>query len=322
MAGWVRTTLLVAVLLAPAVSGATAVHGAPAVQEQPEADNTVTRIELDADGDARWRVRIRTRLATDEDVEEFRAFQREFRNDTGRYLDPFRERLRGVASEAADGTGRSMAAGNFSASTSVQEVPRRWGVVTYEFTWTNFARTEGDAVVVGDVFAGGFFLAENDSLAVFGPDGYRVAAAEPTPDETGDGSVTWVGQRDFNDERPFARFEPGDVGPGSDSGSAGGTRSFLPVGIGLLSVLLAAGAVVYYRRSRGSAAGDGIVTDADRVRELLVENGGQLKQSDVGDALGWSDSKTSRVLSGMADDGEVEKLRIGRENVIRLGDDE
>ncbi|CDK40607.1 uncharacterized protein BN903_57 [Halorubrum sp. AJ67] len=45
-----------------------------------------------------------------------------------------------------------------------------------------------------------------------------------------------------------------------------------------------------------------------------------MKQSDVVEELGWSKSKTSRVLSRMADAGGVEKLRIGRENVIDLAD--
>jgi uncharacterized membrane protein len=43
-----------------------------------------------------------------------------------------------------------------------------------------------------------------------------------------------------------------------------------------------------------------------------------MKQSDIVDALDWSKSKTSRVLSDMAEADRVEKLRIGRENVISL----
>ncbi|WP_048077993.1 helix-turn-helix domain-containing protein, partial [Halorubrum sp. AJ67] len=63
-----------------------------------------------------------------------------------------------------------------------------------------------------------------------------------------------------------------------------------------------------------------LLTDEDRVRRALRERDGRMKQSDVVEELGWSKSKTSRVLSRMADAGGVEKLRIGRENVIDLAD--
>jgi len=74
-----------------------------------------------------------------------------------------------------------------------------------------------------------------------------------------------------------------------------------------------------------ATAGDpGLLTDGDRVRRALGNEGGRMKQSAIVEELGWSKSKTSRVLSRMADEGAVEKLRIGRENVIDLveeGDD-
>jgi len=72
----------------------------------------------------------------------------------------------------------------------------------------------------------------------------------------------------------------------------------------------------------GDAAAAGAVpdlaTDEDRVVATLAEAGGRMKQSDLADELDWSASKTSRVLSDMAADGRVEKLRIGRENVIDI----
>ena len=59
-----------------------------------------------------------------------------------------------------------------------------------------------------------------------------------------------------------------------------------------------------------------LATDEDRVVATLKAEGGRMRQSDLADQLDWSPSKTSRVLSDMADEGEIEKLRIGRENVI------
>jgi hypothetical protein len=65
-----------------------------------------------------------------------------------------------------------------------------------------------------------------------------------------------------------------------------------------------------------------LATDEDRVVAALEAEDGRMRQSDLADELDWSPSKTSRVLSNMADEGQVEKLRIGRENVIDLVDDE
>lgn len=308
---------------------------------QPPADNTVTRIQVYANGSARWTVRIRTRLETEQDVEEYRAFQARFRNDTSRFLDPFGERIRRVVANAAETTGRGMAATDFRAATTVQEVPRRWGVVTYEFTWRGFAATRGDAVVVGDVFAGGFYIGPNDTLELVAPPGYGVEATDPRPDEREDGTLTWRGPTDFADGRPSARFVPAGATGGNGDGDSPPTGTVSPLFgaflVAALFVLVAVG-VVAYRSGRlggpagfpgggetgGTAdgAGGGIVTDEDRVREQLRENGGQMKQSDLADALGWSASKTSRVLADMTDEGTVEKLRLGRENVIELPEDE
>jgi uncharacterized membrane protein len=55
---------------------------------------------------------------------------------------------------------------------------------------------------------------------------------------------------------------------------------------------------------------------------LLADAGGRMKQADVADELGWSASKTSRVVSDLVEADRVEKLRVGRENVLDLAEDE
>jgi uncharacterized membrane protein len=61
-----------------------------------------------------------------------------------------------------------------------------------------------------------------------------------------------------------------------------------------------------------------ILTDEDRVLRLLAERGGRMKQRDIPDETDWSKSKVSRLLSRMADDGQVSKINVGRENIITL----
>lgn len=61
-----------------------------------------------------------------------------------------------------------------------------------------------------------------------------------------------------------------------------------------------------------------LLTDADRVRHLLDRHGGRTKQSTIVEETEWSKAKVSRLLSAMADDGEIQKISIGRENLIAL----
>ncbi|MCT9098137.1 hypothetical protein [Haloarchaeobius sp. HME9146] len=339
-------------------------------QAQPETDNTVTRIEVSADGSANWTIQIRTRLDTDQRVEEYTAFQAQFRNDTARYLGPFRDRISGVVANAADATGREMAVTNFTASTSIQEIPRRWGIVTYTFTWENFAAPGDNELVVGDVFQGGFFIASNDTLQVAAPEDYGVQSVTPAANSKNSGVVTWVGRRDFPDGQPRVVFAPTTADGMTTTGStpnrnpeSSGGLSPAEIGGGLAAlVLVGVVALVLYRRQTSeksataadsheadpqeepatgitepsstgpeddqmpandsSSPGTAVMTDDERVLDLLDSAGGRVRQAAIADTFDWSASKTSRVIGRMADDGTVEKLQLGRENLVTLPEDE
>lgn len=63
-----------------------------------------------------------------------------------------------------------------------------------------------------------------------------------------------------------------------------------------------------------------LLSDEERVLRLLKQNGGRMKQASIVEETGWSNAKVSQLLSQMDDDEEIEKLRIGRENLITLPD--
>ncbi|MEF8800648.1 MAG: hypothetical protein V5A38_04625 [Halolamina sp.] len=63
-----------------------------------------------------------------------------------------------------------------------------------------------------------------------------------------------------------------------------------------------------------------LLSDEERVEYLLEQNGGRMRQADIVAETDWSDAKVSQLLSRMADEGSIEKLRLGRENVISLPD--
>ncbi|MFB6079834.1 MAG: helix-turn-helix transcriptional regulator [Haloferacaceae archaeon] len=63
-----------------------------------------------------------------------------------------------------------------------------------------------------------------------------------------------------------------------------------------------------------------LLSDEERVERLLQANDGRMKQATIVRETGWSDAKVSQLLSTMADEGRVNKLRLGRENLISLPD--
>lgn len=74
------------------------------------------------------------------------------------------------------------------------------------------------------------------------------------------------------------------------------------------------------------AADDGVdpelLSDEERVERLLEQNGGRMKQANIVDETGWSNAKVSQLLSDMDEQDRVDKLRIGRENLISLPDED
>lgn len=107
--------------------------------------------------------------------------------------------------------------------------------------------------------------------------------------------ATWrLGYFDIGDESggPAGDVGTDDGGPGDEAGAAD---------------------------AGGSTVADAaLVSDDDRVRQLLEDNGGRMKQTEIVEATQWSKSKVSMLLSEMEDDGEVTKLRVGRENIVSL----
>lgn len=151
---------------------------------------------------------------------------------------------------------------------------------------------------------------------------------------------------DTTDDSPDSTTDEGTGQPG-DNGSGGLSVWTVLFGTAGLAVLVGVGSFYLYRRRQhsdpddtpppdgvGAGAAGGaetatdtgempdLATDEDRVLAALEAEDGRMRQSELADELDWSPSKASRVLSDMADDGEIEKLRIGRENVIDLVDDE
>jgi hypothetical protein len=61
-----------------------------------------------------------------------------------------------------------------------------------------------------------------------------------------------------------------------------------------------------------------LLSDEERVVNLLESSGGRMKQVDIVENTNWSKSKVSMLLSDMEDEGMISRLRVGRENIVSL----
>ena len=128
------TKILLIAVLSSLVLMSSAIVGGAQISEV-ETDNTVSLIQVGPEGDARWTIQIRTRLDTPEAVAGFDAATSGIETGDTEAAELFERRMRSVVSAASSDTGRTMAATNFSVDTHIQEVPQRWGVVSYSFMW-------------------------------------------------------------------------------------------------------------------------------------------------------------------------------------------
>jgi len=350
-----QAALLVALLCVVAVPVAGAVGatgGLSAVQQDgPARNGTEITINLQPDGDARWNVSARYQLDDENDTAAFGRVAEQFKSgetDNGFSIDVFRA----VAPRVSERVGRPMEIRDaHRTARRVEHVNNSTGVLTLQFTWTNFTQVNNESLVV-DSFAGSWFgdLSEGQTLTIRPPEGYDTQSVQPAHSTVG-GAYQWVGPQEFEGGEPVAEFRVATSGPG------------LPIGRTMMMMLLG-GAVLllggifawaYVRRQppwfdsgdadevhadgdgaateaavagaagRGTS-GDGgeaaidpeLLSDEERVKRLLRDHGGRMKQSKIVEETRWSTAKVSQLLSAMDDEGRIEKLRIGRENLISL----
>ena len=351
------------------------------VQTPDRFDRTTFQVTLYQNGSAKWAILYRTPLANDTEQQQFEEFAREFEQSEQPLYQNFVEQSTLLTQYGTNVTGRNMSATNYDRSATVDPL-QNTGTVRMSFRWRNFAVVEGDAVVVSDVFDGGFYIGPSQSF-VFerGPelafaDVQPAPASQSAPDSLENSeSVTWNGEQSFNDRRPYVELQPRETGQSASAEqrttadddtpaeAAGGPSWMLPAAI--VGLIVVAGGVAAWRSgalggvlgtdddeppaatasatggteqpsttSSGDAMADTdtpdepavpdeeLLTDSDRVRKLLEENGGRMKQVDIVDSTDWSKSKVSMLLSDMEDDGDISKLRVGRENIISLAGQE
>jgi len=359
--------------------------GTSARMQTPDGfDQTTFRVTVYGNGSATWTIEHRTPLQNESDQAQFESFAEEFETTETPLYRNFVEQSAVLTRYGSNTTGREMSASHYERSASVDPL-QSTGAVRMSFRWDNFAVVSDGSVLVSDVFEGGFYIGESQSFVFERGPGVVFADVRPTPDSQsapddlrGSESVTWNGERSFNDRRPYVELEPrGNDGTGGSAdgdsteerrtggtpttAGTGGPGWLLPA---LAIVALVVGGAAIWRSGvaarvfggddsgAGAAASEAtataaeaadapaapesggeadtepavsdeeLLTDSDRVIKLLEDNGGRMKQVDIVDNTDWSKSKVSMLLSDMEEEGDISKLRVGRENIISLAGQE
>jgi uncharacterized membrane protein len=319
-------------------------------QDQIDADDVRMDVAIQPNGTAEWTLEFWIRLDDNESTTAFESLQSDIREDPGNYTQRLADRMEQTVGTASNATGREMSTDGFTVSTDRQSFAREYGVVRYTFRWHGFAAVNGDELRAGDAIEG-IYLDDGTRLLIEWPAGYERASVTPEPDGERDRAVIWRGgETDFVSGEPqvvvtaagggpstatiagaavvivglaiagawwYRNREPtargtsdgedqpaSGTGPAPTDGSGAGTASPTTDG------------------SAGSSAGESVdmelLSNEEQVLRLIRDQGGRMKQQAVVEELGWTDAKTSKVVSGLREEDELESFRLGRENVLSL----
>ena len=319
-------------------------------------------IDLEADGDAAFSVRKRFTLEGDEEREAFDRLAREFESGEadGEFSATVFKRIAERASEetgremAIEDVSRET---RTSDNAGTLELRFRWT----NFAATPEDTIEiGDALTIdGEPWLPS--LSADQRLVVNAPEDYAVESASPKT-SVNDGTVAWEGPQTFEPGQPTVTLVPSSRAADDFSALTVGLGLALVAAIVLLVYLLSQRrSTTLPSRGDGGERGwsalieppvgdggeettepvrdpepepaadpddpfDGVdpelLSDEERVVRLLEANGGRMKQANIVTETNWSNAKVSQLLSAMAEEGRIEKLRIGRENLITLVEDE
>lgn len=335
--------LLIATTVPPLAVADSGANGL-GLQQTVDPDLVNLNVEIHEDGDATWKIEYLVRLRTENETQAFEDLMADVEENESAFLDRFESRMATTVSDAAEATGRNMSAQDFAISAEIRTLGNRYGVLTYTFTWTNFAAVQDDTITAGDALEG-FFLDEQTTLQFAWPEGYELSAVSPEPTSVRDQSVVWQGQLDFASGQPRLSIVPATgttttteettvtTSPGTTETTDPDEETSIWVWIlgGIVVLAILAGAL-WYLRERGGAPGPvvdedhgdeppaDLMSNEERVEQFLESQGGRSKQQEIVEGLGWTEAKTSQVLSDMQESGRIEKFRIGRENVVKLPD--
>ncbi|MEM1583658.1 MAG: DUF4897 domain-containing protein [Nitrososphaerota archaeon] len=298
-------------------------------------ENNSYTIKLSEDGSAVWVIESSTFLNSEEDLRAFMSYVENFNYYKKGILENFTSKIEKILTDVSRYVDRPMEAVDFDISVDVIDtLVGKVGRLTYTFKWIGFSETKDGRLIVGDVFVGGFYLYEGDSLTISIPEDYSFEEVYPQPDKEYEGAATWFGKKLFPDKTPHILASPSTMieetlttktEPPQTSSTTGytvsplsDTMSWQPIATYSSIILVIVVGVIVAIFLRGRSERKFTVRDADRVIEVLRRLGGSALQKKIVEETGFSKAKVSEIVSALEKNKVIEKVRVGRSHLIVL----
>lgn len=298
--------------------------GGVAVAQQQDTSQRINTITIDENGDATWDIEIREELTTEQEINSFEEYISQVENESNTQVtEQFRSDLSNVVQSANGSFERDMQFQSLSVDARVADTATgTFGVTTVSFTWTNYAEiTDGD-INVGEILSDGYTISEGERLRIVMPENYS-SNSDVAGGEINGNAVEWNGPYAFSDTS--LTFSPSDE-------SSDPIPTYVYVLVFSILSLTAAGFIVYksmneedsedeeQNSEEPTSSQNDLKTDEEKLISLIKDNDGRIKQKTVSEKFDWSDAKVSRVTKKLEDEDLIQKLTIGRENVLDLKD--
>ena len=285
------------------------------VSAQEQQSQRINTIQINEQGDGTWTIEIREPLSNSSMVSNFESYVEQVDSSSNNETtERFRKQFQSVIGGANESHERDMSLESLTVDAEVVNTATgTYGVTTVQFTWINFSKVNNSGIHIGEILSDGYTLSETEKLTIVPPKGYTIDTMPNGATVTENGAIEWAGPYAFSNlDATFMQS---------------GTQNFPidpAIGVGVITVfiILIAGGVLYSRRSGGDSnwSTSDLQTEEERIVELLENNDGRIKQKMVAEEFDWSDAKVSRVTSSLEEDEVLEKLMIGRENVLELNE--
>ena len=299
------------------------------------AAQSINTIEVHENGTVFWTIQERISLETQPELNEWNQF---IRTGQGyRYqqiVEELKDRTNQSLISAENISKRSMELRNVNISYDMLKTTSgTFGIINIRFEWLNFSHVNSSSIFIGDSFTEVMAPSSENVLIIKIPDNYDVVSVSPEFDKRDGTRLIWDGTmyRSFDVGEPSLVLRPSTIWPmPTNFVLPNAINNTWPLIILILLILITGITILLWKkRSIPSTKNDDVFTpdpdmimeyleDEEMIIKILIKHNGQANQSDIVKETGFSKSKISNVLTKMKEDGDIDKIRQGKRNIIRL----
>ena len=264
-------------------------------------------IKVYEDGSALWNLETRFELKTQEDIDFFNEYMEALDMDKEFTIQRKKESLQNIINTVAYSSGREMNIENISLNYQiVDSINKKYGVVNFKFLWKGFGLKDKDHIIIGDSFKDGSHIKDGEVLVIEFPEDYSINSINPEPTEKRENILFWHGPKILLENETKIVLEKKSL-----------ASSINILILGIIAVFIILGLIFYFlvRKNKNVPI---LLSDQEKVINLLKSSGGKSFQNDIVSRSRMSKSKISQIIAEMEKNGLITKQKYGKNNLIIL----